>query len=91
MQHPDFRVKGKIFATLAPGGEWGVLKLTPQLQASLLREHPAIFERCSGAWGERGYTKVLLEKARPALVTPLMRESWRLVAPAKLRAKHPDV
>lgn len=91
MQHPDFRVKGKVFATLAPGGEWGVLKLTLQRQTGLIREQPELFEPCAGAWGARGYTKVRLASARPALIAPLMRESWRLVAPAKLRAQHPDV
>ncbi len=33
MGHPDFRVGGKIFATLGPRGDWGMVKLTPEQQA----------------------------------------------------------
>jgi predicted DNA-binding protein (MmcQ/YjbR family) len=42
MDHPDFRVKGKIFATLGPGEEWGALKLTPEQQEFLIRADRAV-------------------------------------------------
>lgn len=85
MQHPDFRVGKKIFATLDADGRCGVLKLSPQAQRAALRAHPGVFEPCAGAWGARGYTKVVLEAASVALVRPLLEQAWSAVAPAKLR------
>ncbi len=42
--HPDFRVRGKVFATLGyPDGAWGMVKLTPAQQQALVRAHPAVF------------------------------------------------
>jgi len=89
MQHPDFRVGKKIFATLDAQGRYGVLKLSPQAQQAVLRAHPGVFEACAGAWGERGYTKVVLEAASVAVVRPLLAQAWSSVAPAKLRKAHP--
>jgi hypothetical protein len=52
MNHPDFRVEGKIFATLSyPDEKWGMVKLTPQEQQEFLREQPSMFESVTGAWG----------------------------------------
>jgi len=85
MQHPDFRVGKKIFATLDADGRCGVLKLSPQSQQAALRAHPGVFEPCAGAWGARGYTKVVLEHASVALVRLLLEQAWSSVAPAKLR------
>ena len=53
MGHPDFRVGGKIFATLGPDEEWGMVKLTPEKQASFLRAEPDVFRPASGAWAAR--------------------------------------
>ena len=64
MNHPDFRVGGKIFATLGPGEKWGMVKLTPQQQSALVCAAPEIFEPCSGAWGRRGCTNVQLAPAK---------------------------
>jgi hypothetical protein len=91
MQHPDFRVGKKIFATLDADGRCGVLKLSPQAQQAALRAHPGVFEPCAGAWGARGYTKVALEAASVALVRPLLEQAWSSVAPAKLRNAQPGV
>ncbi len=90
MQHPDFRVGAKIFATLDATGSFGVLKLSPQEQQAALRAHPGLFEPCAGAWGARGYTKVALERASVALVRPLLEQAWRSVAPARLRNAQRD-
>ena len=54
MSHPDFRVRNKIFATLGPDEEWGIVKLTPDQQASLVRAGPDDFEAFDNAWGRRG-------------------------------------
>jgi len=53
MGHPDFRVKGKIFATLGPDEDWGMVKLTSEQQAPVVKEQPAVFQPASGAWGRR--------------------------------------
>ena len=64
MSHPDFRVAGKIFATLgAPDEGWGTVKLTPEQQRAFMKKSPDVFSPCKGAWGRRGYTNVCLAKA----------------------------
>ena len=64
MAHPDFRVGGKIFATLGPDEDWGMVKLTPNQQEPLVRGEPEVFQPASGAWGRRGATIVRLADAR---------------------------
>src|SRR5262245_47618760 len=60
--HPDFRVGGRIFATLGyPDGSYGMVVLTPDQQRSWVREHAAAFVRVKGSWGEQGCTNVRLE------------------------------
>src|SRR5262245_32137797 len=66
MGHPDFRVGGKIFATLMPGGECGMVKLTPEYQKMLIEAEPEVFAPIKGGWGVRGATQVLLKKGRKA-------------------------
>ena len=61
MGHPDFRVNGKIFATLHPDLQWGMVKLTPDQQQEFVRENPATFAPENGAWGRAGCTKVRLD------------------------------
>jgi len=63
MNHPDFRVRGKIFATLGPDLTWGMAKLTPDQQAELMRAHPNVFEPAAGKWGLGGATKVILAQS----------------------------
>jgi hypothetical protein len=63
MGHPDFRVRGKIFATLGPGEAWGMVKLTPEQQAVFVRTESSVFEPVKGAWGRRGATYVRLAAA----------------------------
>jgi hypothetical protein len=75
MRHPDFRVGGKIFATLGyPGKRWAMVKLTPDQQELLVRGEPEIFAPIKGAWGRRGATNVRL-----ALIA-----AWRNTAPKRL-------
>src|SRR5579862_1962442 len=51
MNHPDFRVAGKIFATLGyPNKERGMVKLTPLQQEEFVAAHPAAFQPVAGAW-----------------------------------------
>ena len=64
MGHPDFRVRGKIFATLGyPDEAWGMVKLKPEQQAVLVQAEPAVFRPIKGeAW------PVLPDAIRPAIV-----------------------
>ena len=61
MGSPDFRVGGRIFATLASQGEgYGNLMLTPEIQAELLADHPEAYLPIPGGWGRMGMTHVRL-------------------------------
>jgi hypothetical protein len=61
MGHPDFRVNGRIFATLHTDLESGMVKVTPTQQQELMRGHPGAFTPESGAWGREGCTAVRLD------------------------------
>jgi len=70
MDHPDFRVNGKIFASLGyPDDGWGMVKLTQAQQRSLMKEAPGTFAPCAGAWGKAGATSVHLASARKRILT----------------------
>jgi hypothetical protein len=78
MDHPDFRVGGKIFATLGyPENGWGMLKLTAQQQQRFLRTGPEVFVPAKGAWGKQGSTTICLKRAKKAAVLPAMIAAWR--------------
>ncbi len=69
MNHPDFRVAGKIFASLGvPDENWGMVKLTPKQQRAFIEDAPEVFKPCSGAWGRAGATNVYLASARASVV-----------------------
>jgi hypothetical protein len=85
MGHPDFRVRGKIFATLFwPDGAWGVVILTPEEQDMLVRTKPAVFEPVAGGWGRRGSTKVRLQAIDESSLRIALTAAWRKVAPKSL-------
>jgi hypothetical protein len=58
MGHPDFRADGKVFATLHPDNQFGMVKLTPEQQESFVRERGNAFKPENGAWGRQGCTAV---------------------------------
>jgi hypothetical protein len=84
MDHPDFRVGGKIFASLGPDGDWGMVKLTPEQQALLVRDEPGVFAPFAGAWGRRGCTRVVLRTASRDSVRQALLAAWRNTAPPRL-------
>ena len=84
MSHPDFRIAGKIFATLWPQQRVGVVRLTPAQQASFVRVEPGVYEPAQGAWGRRGYTRINLAAARRVSVRKALTEAWRNTAPKRL-------
>ena len=84
MNHPDFRVGGKIFATLSPDLSQGMAKLTPADQQEFLRIDPAVFKPASGAWGTGGATMITLATADETDVRSALAAAWRNVAPKNL-------
>ena len=87
MGHPDFRVGGKVFATLAyPAPEWGRVRLMPEQQADFMGLSPA-FEPVAGAWGRSGNTLVRLAEVDPELLETALRAAWRERAPTRLQSR----
>ncbi len=84
MNHPDFRVRNKIFATIWPDDDWGMVKLTPRQQATLMQSEPDIFQPIKGYWGRRGATSVCLPLAAEASVRQALIAAWRNTAPKRL-------
>jgi hypothetical protein len=81
----DFRVGGKIFATLALESEgYGVLLLTPEQQAGMVEDEPNIFSPVPGGWGRKGSTRVLLAKVAPDILESALRTAYVRKAPERL-------
>ena len=88
MGHPDFRVRGKIFATLGyPDDDWGVVKLTLQQQEMFIHAEPAVFVSVKGGWGRRGATNVRLRPARKGSLRAALAAAWCNAAPKRLAAQ----
>jgi hypothetical protein len=84
MNHPDFRVAGKIFATLGyPEKTRGMVKLSPEDQHNFSKEYPETFTPVKGTWGRRGATSVLLKAAHEELQKAI-EAAWRFNAPKRL-------
>jgi len=88
MNHADFRVGGKVFASLGPDEDWGMVVLTPEGQTMRTVEEPDAFEPFPGAWGRRGCTRIWLKRARKPAVKKALAEAWRNIAPKRLAAEH---
>ncbi|MGC3958612.1 MAG: MmcQ/YjbR family DNA-binding protein [Verrucomicrobiota bacterium] len=81
MDHPDFRVKGKIFASLDyPDEDWGMVKLTPTQQRMFMKEAPEMFSPCAGAWGKAGSTSVHLAAAKKRILGRALRAAAQNIA-----------
>jgi hypothetical protein len=89
MNHPDFRIAGKIFASLsAPDANWGMVKLTPEQQRGFIEKAPEVFRPCSGAWGRAGATNVYLASAKASIVrTALDAAAENVAARAKKNSR----
>lgn len=80
MNHPDFRVAGKVFASLGyPDDNWGMVKLSPDQQRSLVKQAPNTFRPCNGAWGARGCTNIHLESAARQVVNKALAAAFENV------------
>jgi hypothetical protein len=75
----DFRVGGRIFATLASVKEgYGNLMLTPEVQAEFLRERPDLFLPVHGGWGRMGATHIRLAVADEDSLRGALHSAWKL-------------
>ncbi len=79
MGSPDFRVGGRIFATLASESQgYGNLSLTPEQQAYFAAEAPDVFVPIPGGWGRMGMTHIRLSKTNEEQLTGALRAAWQL-------------
>ena len=76
--HPDFRVNGRIFATLGyPDNSRGMVALTPDQQAEYLKSHSSVFEPAAGAWGIQGATLVTLSAVDEETLGEALTLAWK--------------
>jgi len=85
MGHPDFRVKGKIFATLLRRDDvdWGMVKLMPEQQRRFVEANPGVLVPVKGGWGVRGATQVRLDLVDKAVLKSAMVTAWLNTAPKR--------
>ena len=88
MGHPDFRVGGRIFATLGRARGEAVVMLTPDLQDSFVKLCPDGFEPVAGGWGRKGATIVVLARCPKRIARDAVTAAWRGKAPKRLLARH---
>src|SRR6266511_2918238 len=87
MGHPDFRVGGRIFATLGyPRSGWGMVRLTSEQQELFVRAEPRVFTAVDGGGGRADATNVRLRAAKEAAVREALITAWRNRAPKRLAA-----
>ena len=87
MNHPDFRIDGKVFASLGyPDDEHGMVKLTPEQQREFLKKAPSVFQPCAGAWGKHGSTSVTLKSAKVELLRVALEAASNNVTAKKKKA-----
>ncbi len=84
----DFRVGGRIFATLWAEEDRMVVRLSPTIQADLVETDPDLFEPIPGAWGQRGWTNVDLTLTDEETLRQVLLAAWSHVAPPGLVAFH---
>jgi hypothetical protein len=86
MNHPDFRVNGKIFATLHyPDDGWAMVKLPLDQQASFVELAPAAFVPVKGGWGRQGATNVRMAKVSEETLRGALEIAWQNTAQKKRR------
>ena len=85
MDHPDFRVGGKIFPTIGPDGLSGMVKLTPEQQAVLTRTEPQMFVPATGGWGRNGATMIIFVNADEETARQALAQAWNNTAPKRLQ------
>jgi hypothetical protein len=86
MDHPDFRVNGRIFGSIRGDQQWGMVKLSPEEQERFVRAAPNVFKPESGAWGLQGCTAVRLHDADEETVGEALTLAFKAAAskPARI-------
>src|SRR5690348_13296396 len=75
----DFRVGGRIFATLAAVKQgYGNIMITPEQQAAFVAEAPGVFIPIPGGWGRNGATHIVLKAATKDMAEGALRTAWKL-------------
>ncbi|MBL8234437.1 MAG: MmcQ/YjbR family DNA-binding protein [Bryobacterales bacterium] len=75
----DFRVGGRVFATLASVKEgYGNLMISPEIQADFLADRPDLFLPIKGGWGRMGMTHIRLSEATEDVLTGALHAAWKL-------------
>jgi len=88
--HADFRVAGRILASLGyPDKAWGMLVLTPDQQRSLVRTHPDGFLPVKGKWGEQGCTSVRLAAVDEEMLGEALTLAWQHASARQTGARRP--
>jgi len=83
MGHPDFRVGGRIFATLgSPDEAWGMAQLLPGQQENYVAMAPDAFVPAPGAWGRGGSTRIRLDRVEADMLEAALAAAWARRAPA---------
>jgi predicted DNA-binding protein (MmcQ/YjbR family) len=81
MQHPDFRVREKIFATLGyPNTQSAMVKLMPEQQKEFISKQPNVFSPAKGAWGRRGSTIISLRQIDEPTAVEAVQMAWQNIA-----------
>jgi hypothetical protein len=79
MGSPDFRVGGRIFATLASQDKgYGNLMINPEQQAAFVAEQPEVFVPIAGGWGRMGMTHIRLTAANEDILRGALYTAWKL-------------
>ena len=88
MGSPDFRVGGRIFATLASQSQgYGNLMITTELQSDFVGEQPDIFLPIAGGWGRMGMTHIRLAAANEDVLAGALRAAWKARVEKNTRVK----
>jgi hypothetical protein len=96
MGQPDFRVGGRIFATLASQKQgYGNLMLAPEQQAGFVEELPDVFLPVAGGWGKMGATHIRLSEASEDVLRGALQTAWKLrveknAKAGKMKAERPS-
>ena len=86
--NPDFRVGGRVLATLWVEEARLVLRLSPEDQAALCEAEPDLFTPLDGAWGRRGWTNLDLYECEEETLREALLAAWRVTAPADLVSRY---
>lgn len=82
--NPDFRVGGRVLATLWIEEDRLVLRLTPKAQDAFCEAEPDLFQPLDGSWGRRGWTNLDLPDCEEETLREALLAAWRVTAPSDL-------